>query len=112
MAHARDAPGPHLLRYLRASGLDYTIVRPGGLKAEPPTGALFVSAENTLNSGEISRDLVAEVAVAAPYDALAITPTLTLALTRGRRLFDAKATLTLTLKLTLTLTLTLTLNVT
>ena len=43
--------------------MDYTIVRPGGLKAEPPTGALFVSGENTLNSGEISRDLVAEVTI-------------------------------------------------
>ena len=37
---------------LRKSGLDWTIVRPGGLKADPPTGALFVSGENTLNSGE------------------------------------------------------------
>ena len=34
-------------KYLRASGLDWTIVRPGGLKADPPTGALFVSGENT-----------------------------------------------------------------
>ena len=98
-------------KYLRASGLDYTIVRPGGLKAEvaasrrpnprataprilvrrgaraslsttarvspslacvqPPTGALFVSGENTLNSGEISRDLVADVSVAALFDAKA-----------------------------------------
>jgi len=55
-------------KYLRASGLDWTIVRPGGLKAEPATGALFVSGENTLNSGEISRDLVAEVSVAALFD--------------------------------------------
>ena len=55
-------------KYLRASGLDWTIVRPGGLKADPPTGALFVSAENTLNSGEISRDLVADVSVAALFD--------------------------------------------
>lgn len=55
-------------KYLRASGLDYTIVRPGGLKADPPTGALFVSGENTLNSGEISRDLVADVSVAALFD--------------------------------------------
>ena len=55
-------------KYLRASGLDYTIVRPGGLKADPPTGALFVSGENTLNSGEVSRDLVAEVSVAALFD--------------------------------------------
>lgn len=55
-------------KYLRASGLDWTIVRPGGLKADAPTGGLFVSAENTLNSGEISRDLVADVCVAAIAD--------------------------------------------
>lgn len=58
-------------KYLRGSGLDWTIVRPGGLKADPPTGALFVSGENTLNSGEISRDLVADVSVAALFDAKA-----------------------------------------
>jgi len=58
-------------KHLRASGLDWTIVRPGGLKADPPTGALFVSGENTLNSGEISRDLVADVSVAALFDAKA-----------------------------------------
>jgi uncharacterized protein YbjT (DUF2867 family) len=55
-------------KYLRASGLDWTIVRPGGLKADPPTGTLFVSGETTLNSGEISRDLVADVSVAALFD--------------------------------------------
>lgn len=54
--------------YLRASGLDYTIVRPGGLKAKPPTGALKISGEDTLNSGEISRDLVADVCVASLSD--------------------------------------------
>ena len=47
--------------YLRASGLDYTIVRPGGLKAEAPTGELEVYGEDKLNSGEVSRDLVAAV---------------------------------------------------
>ena len=46
-------------------------MRPGGLKGDPPTGALFVSGENTLNSGEISRDLVADVSVAALFDAKA-----------------------------------------
>lgn len=56
---------------LRSSGMDWTIVRPGGLKADPPTGALFVSGENTLNSGEISRDLVADVSVAALFDSKA-----------------------------------------
>lgn len=55
-------------KYLRASGLDYTIVRPGGLKASPPTGNLVVSKEDTLNSGEVSRDLVADVSVAALFD--------------------------------------------
>lgn len=54
--------------YLRASGLDYTIVRPGGLKAKPPTGELLISKEDTLNSGEISRDLVADVCVASLTD--------------------------------------------
>eukprot|EP00967_Tisochrysis_lutea_P135641 scaffold240986_cov32-Tisochrysis_lutea.AAC.1 len=29
-------------KYLRNSGLDWTIVRPGGLKSDPPTGALYV----------------------------------------------------------------------
>ena len=57
--------------YLRASGMDYTIVRPGGLKAKPPTGALKISGEDTLNSGEVSRDLVADVCVASLTDAKA-----------------------------------------
>jgi uncharacterized protein YbjT (DUF2867 family) len=57
--------------YLRASGLDYTIVRPGGLKATLPVGALKISGEDTLNSGEISRDLVADVCVASLTDAKA-----------------------------------------
>ena len=55
-------------KYLRQSGIDYTIVRPGGLKSTPPSGALVVSEEDTLNSGEISRDLVADVCVAALSD--------------------------------------------
>lgn len=58
-------------KYLRASGLDWTIVRPGGLKATPPSGNLVVSKEDTLNSGEVSRDLVADVCVAALFDAKA-----------------------------------------
>ena len=55
-------------KHLRESGLDYTIVRPGGLKAKPPTGPLKISGEDTLNSGEISRDLVADVCVASLTD--------------------------------------------
>ena len=51
-------------KHLReASGIDYTILRPGGLKSKPPSGKLKVSGEDTLNSGEISRDLVADVAI-------------------------------------------------
>merc|ERR1712094_3193 len=55
-------------KYLRNSGLDYTIVRPGGLKAQPPAGKLQVYPENTLNSGEVSRDLVADVYIDALTD--------------------------------------------
>lgn len=58
-------------KYLKQSGINYTIVRPGGLKAKPPTGGLIVSAENTLESGEISRDLVADVCIAALSDSKA-----------------------------------------
>jgi len=58
-------------KYLRASGLDYTIVRPGGLQSEAPTGSLSINPEDTLNSGEISRDLVADVCVAALNDSKA-----------------------------------------
>jgi uncharacterized protein YbjT (DUF2867 family) len=55
-------------KYLRASGIDYTIVRPGGLKAKAPSGALLISGEDTLLAGEISRDLVADVCVASLTD--------------------------------------------
>ena len=58
-------------KYLRASGLDYTIVRCGGLKSKPPTGALVIAPEDTVNAGEISRDLVADVTVASLTDAKA-----------------------------------------
>lgn len=57
--------------YLRKSGLDYTIVRPGGLQNKAPAGALSINPEDTLNSGEISRDLVADVVVASLTDAKA-----------------------------------------
>mmetsp|Transcript_37542 Transcript_37542/g.77899 ORF Transcript_37542/g.77899 Transcript_37542/m.77899 type:complete len:314 (-) Transcript_37542:175-1116(-) len=55
-------------QYLRSSQLDYTIVRPGGLKAKPPTGPLHIYPEDSLNAGEVSRDLVADVCVAALKD--------------------------------------------
>jgi uncharacterized protein YbjT (DUF2867 family) len=57
--------------YLRNSGLDYTIIRPGGLKSGKPSGALSINPEDTLFSGEISRDLVADVCVASLTDAKA-----------------------------------------
>ena len=39
-------------KYLRASGLDYTIVRPGGLKNDPPSevGNLILQNEDTLRA--------------------------------------------------------------
>jgi len=46
---------------VRASGLDYTIVRPGGLTDEAPTG--LVVADTTLPRGSVSRaDVAATVA--------------------------------------------------
>lgn len=62
-------------KYLRASGIDYTVVRPGGLSNEPPdaVGNLIVSGEDTLfglptdPGREISRDTVAAVCVEALY---------------------------------------------
>jgi len=51
--------------HLRKSGMDWTIVRPGGLKDDEPKGSLVISPEDTLASGEISRDLVASVVVRA-----------------------------------------------
>ncbi|XP_052312874.1 uncharacterized protein At2g34460, chloroplastic isoform X2 [Populus trichocarpa] len=51
--------------YIRKSGINYTIVRPAGLKNEPPSGNLVIEPEDTLYEGIISRDVVAEVAVEA-----------------------------------------------
>lgn len=50
-------------KYLRSSGLDWTILRPGDLKDRASVAPAVISAEDTLLSGEVSRDLVAEVAV-------------------------------------------------
>ncbi|KAF3449913.1 hypothetical protein FNV43_RR05992 [Rhamnella rubrinervis] len=52
-------------QYIRKSGINYTIIRPGGLRNEPPVGNLVMEAEDTLSAGTISRDQVAEVAVEA-----------------------------------------------
>ncbi|XP_010509747.1 PREDICTED: uncharacterized protein At2g34460, chloroplastic [Camelina sativa] len=52
-------------KYIKSSGINYTIVRPGGLKNDPPTGNVVMEPEDTMYEGSISRDLVAEVAVEA-----------------------------------------------
>lgn len=52
-------------QHVRKSGINYTIVRPGGLKNDPPSGNLVMEPEDTLYAGNISRDQVAEVAVEA-----------------------------------------------
>ncbi|GAB2296902.1 hypothetical protein Dimus_031003 [Dionaea muscipula] len=51
--------------YIRKSGINYTIVRPGGLRNDPPSGNIVVEPEDTLSQGSISRDQVARVAVEA-----------------------------------------------
>jgi uncharacterized protein YbjT (DUF2867 family) len=72
-AHNPDAADPSMVPYLRAkaeadayvqaSGLDYTIVRPGSLTDDPGTGRVRVSTEFG-NSGPIPRDDVAAVLAA------------------------------------------------
>lgn len=52
-------------KYLKSSGLDFTIIRPGGLRDKAPETAAVIGKEDTLLSGEVSRDLVAKVAVDA-----------------------------------------------
>ncbi|XP_038679421.1 uncharacterized protein At2g34460, chloroplastic isoform X2 [Tripterygium wilfordii] len=52
-------------RHIRKSGINYTIIRPGGLRNEPPSGSVVMEPEDTLYQGSISRDQVAEVAVEA-----------------------------------------------
>ncbi|PSS02939.1 Uncharacterized protein CEY00_Acc21319 [Actinidia chinensis var. chinensis] len=52
-------------QHMRKSGINYTIIRPGGLKNDPPKGNIVMEPEDTLYEGSISRDQVAEVAVEA-----------------------------------------------
>ncbi|MBF2034181.1 MAG: SDR family oxidoreductase [Leptolyngbyaceae cyanobacterium T60_A2020_046] len=49
--------------YLQASGLRYTIVRPGGLTTEPPTGTGILTEDPTI-SGRITRADVAALILA------------------------------------------------
>jgi len=70
-AEGGDAFGEYLRakaaadRALEASGLDYTIVRPGGLTEDPPTGAVTIGAG--LDRGQVPRaDVVAVLAAVLP----------------------------------------------
>jgi uncharacterized protein YbjT (DUF2867 family) len=49
--------------YLRTSGLNYTIVRPGGLKNDDNSNPVIMSAADTLFDGSIPRQKVAQVCV-------------------------------------------------
>jgi uncharacterized protein YbjT (DUF2867 family) len=50
-------------RYLQSSGLNYTIVRPGGLKNEDNDNPVVMSKADTLFEGSIPRQKVAQVCV-------------------------------------------------
>jgi uncharacterized protein YbjT (DUF2867 family) len=54
-------------KYIQNSGLDYTIVRPGGLKNDDTAGPLVMSKANTLFEGSIPRQKVAQVCVEALF---------------------------------------------
>jgi len=56
--------------FLRKSGLDFTIVRPGGLKDSTSIGKIVATLEDQTFTGEISRELVAQVMVEATLDPL------------------------------------------
>ncbi|MEA5533070.1 SDR family oxidoreductase [Crocosphaera sp. XPORK-15E] len=49
--------------YLQNSGLNYTIVRPGGLKNQDNSESILMSSEDTLFEGSIPRQKVAQVCV-------------------------------------------------
>jgi uncharacterized protein YbjT (DUF2867 family) len=57
--------------YLQASGLNYTIVRPGGLKNEDNTLPLVMSGPDTLFEGSLPRNRVAEVCIEALFQSSA-----------------------------------------
>jgi uncharacterized protein YbjT (DUF2867 family) len=54
--------------YLRASGLQYTIVRPGGLKNEDNDDRIVMSAADTLFEGSLPRTKVAQVCIESLFD--------------------------------------------
>ena len=54
-------------KHLQASGVEYVIVRPAGLRGEPPKTALIATPGNVMASGEVSRELVARVMAEAAF---------------------------------------------
>ena len=58
-------------QYLQASGLTYTIIRPGGLLNREKEGGLVLSGADTLFEGSIPRTKVAQVTVDALFEASA-----------------------------------------
>ena len=55
-------------QYLKASGINYTIVRPGGLKNEDNPNPIVMSGADTLFDGSIPRQKVAQVCVESLTD--------------------------------------------
>ena len=53
---------------LRSSGLEYTVVRPGGLNNEPAGQKKLIAAQGDTQSGSVARADVAAVCVAALSD--------------------------------------------
>ena len=86
MAADPDAPGDGFAVYLRAkgradaelaaSGLDYTIVRPGRLTNDPGTGRVWLAEK--VERGEVTRDDVAAVLAACLSEPATIGRTLEL----------------------------------
>ena len=54
-------------KHLQASGVEYVIVRPAGLRGEPPKTQLVATPGNVMASGEVSRELVARVMAEAAF---------------------------------------------
>lgn len=52
-------------KYIQSSGIDYTIVRPGGLKDEDNSDNILMSQADTLFEGSIPRTKVAQVCIEA-----------------------------------------------
>lgn len=57
----------HAEEHLRTSGLIYTILRPGRLTNDPPTGDVVVSEGGTIRPGKIPRADVARLMVASLF---------------------------------------------